>query len=94
MPQLKAPDFHPRPDTEQLKALLIAAGYSPYVAEPLAENSHNPDSAQHLSIRETLDVTLTWHGIIGFTDCILDTIQHLLDVKPEWADQVLPESMQ
>jgi len=85
-----APDFHLKPDVAQLRALLEAAGYPAPLAEALAENDHNPDSAQHLSIREVLDLHLQWNGIIGFTENILRAVTWLLVLKPEWHEQVLP----
>ena len=89
----RGPNFHPpvdEPDTEQLKALLIAAGYVPVVAEALAENGHNVDSASCLSGREALELVLHWQGILGFTDAILAAVRNIASMKPEFLDEVLP----
>lgn len=89
----RGPHFHStveEPDTEQLKALLEAAGYPAPLAEALAENGHNPDSASLLSIREVLDLYLQWQGIIGFTESILRAVTSLLILKPTWHEQVMP----
>jgi hypothetical protein len=55
---------------------LIAAGYIPPVAEALSENGIGHKMALLMTRREILDVYLTWNGILGYTDVILDIVDN------------------
>lgn len=73
-----------------LCALHIADGWDTDIATALAENGYSRDDVQHMSIREVLDCYLTWEGIIGFTNPILQVIRNLAKQKPEWIEQTCP----
>jgi hypothetical protein len=55
---------------------LIEAGYIPPVAEALSENGIGHKMALLMTRREILDVYLTWNGILGYTDVILDVVDN------------------
>lgn len=60
---------------EQVRAELVADGYSLPVAEALANRGVTVAEAQELSKCEVLDHYLTWNGIIGYASSILEVIE-------------------
>ena len=55
---------------------LIAAGYIPAVAEALSENGIGHKMALLMSRSEILDTYLTWNGIHGYTQIILNVVDN------------------
>lgn len=60
---------------EQVRAELVADGYSAPVAEALANRGVTVADTQHMSKRELLEHYLEWNGIIGYADSILSVIE-------------------
>jgi hypothetical protein len=57
---------------EDLYSELTAAGYIPAVAEALSENGIGLKMALLMSRSEILDMYLSWNGIHGYTQTILE----------------------
>lgn len=63
--------------TDELYAAHRAAGRCHAIVEALAENDVTVADATHLSRRDIMDHVLTWNGIIGYTDLILEAADEL-----------------
>lgn len=53
---------------------LLKLGYNTY--RDLVEN-HSPYEITEMSVKEAFDSVLRYHGIIGFTDFILKTLEEI-----------------
>jgi hypothetical protein len=64
-------------DSTDLRALYIEMGYPFWVAEALDGREVGPNALGIMSLEEVMDEVLTWHGIIGFTGQILESVKFL-----------------
>lgn len=57
-----------------LPELWQSLGFTPFMAEALADLEIPYHTVMEMSIVELTDKVLCWHGIIGFTSTIIDTL--------------------
>lgn len=80
---LQGPHKNDNSDEGVHKAGLLNAGWNWTMSTALAAYGHDVESAKLLSPRDALEVYLTFEGITGYTDDIMNNVDNCRNMEAE-----------